>query len=160
MTKAVLFSVLLGTPRRVWEKQDTRRYTCIKRYTKTKRLWNAGVKKFVNYTALLLYYDFLIIAWYSTITHIQTYTVAQSLPPIFPFPSILLIQTATTILISLTVSPSSSALLKANYYLTITIVFSWYSRISMLKPQSTSLFQSDFLLLLYVYQLCRPIHLP
>lgn len=160
MTKAVLFSVLLGTPRRVWEKQDTRRYTCIKRYTKAKRLWNAGVKKFVNYTALLLYYDFLIIAWYSTITHIQTYTVAQSLPPIFPFPSILLIQTATTILISLTVSPSSSALLKANYYLTITIVFSWYSRISMLKPQSTSLFQSDFLLLLYVYQLCRPIHLP
>lgn len=160
MTKAVLFSVLLGTPRRVWEKQDTRRYTCIKRYTKAKRLWNAGVKKFVNYTALLLYYDFLIIAWYSTITHIQTYTVAQSLPPIFPFPSILLIQTATTILISLTVSPSSSALLKANYYLTVTIVFSWYSRISMLKPQSTSLFQSDFLLLLYVYQLCRPIHLP
>ena len=160
MTKAVLFSVLLGTPRRVWEKQDTRRYTCIKRYTKAKRLWNAGVKKFVNYTVLLLYYDFLIIAWYSTITHIQTYTVAQSLPPIFPFPSILLIQTATTILISLTVSPSSSALLKANYYLTITIVFSWYSRISMLKPQSTSLFQSDFLLLLYVYQLCRPIHLP
>lgn len=160
MTKAVLFSVLLGTPRRVWEKQDTRRYTCIKRYTKAKRLWNAGVKKFVNYTALLLYYDFLIIAWYSTITHIQTYTVAQSLPPIFPFPSILLIQTATTILISLTVSPSSSALLKANYYFTVTIVFSWYSRISMLKPQSTSLFQSDFLLLLYVYQLCRPIHLP
>lgn len=160
MTKAVLFSVLLGTPRRVWEKQDTRRYTCIKRYTKANRLWNTGVKKLVNYTALLLYCDFLIIAWHSTTTRTQTYTVAQSPPPISPFPCILLIQTATTILISLTVSPSSSALSKANYYLTITIVFSWHSRISMLKPQSTSLFQSDFLLLLYMYQLCRPILLP
>lgn len=79
LVKAVLFSpVLLGTWRRVWEKQDTRTPLYIKRYTKANRLWNLEAKKFVNYIVLLLYYDFLIIAWHSTTTHTQMYTVAQS----------------------------------------------------------------------------------
>jgi len=39
MSEAVSFSsVLLGTLRRIWESQDTRRYIGIKRYTKANRL--------------------------------------------------------------------------------------------------------------------------